>query len=117
MDAVKVISELNEAFHLEVSGKNFMVHGGNAEEYIAAAPKVDSEGKWNIMADIVEPKGSLEFVWVYGPDINNKTTGSREFTERGDGTQQHLNLGDIDLIRTFLRQNGIEIRIDRRIDE
>lgn len=117
VDTVKGISELNEPFHLKVSGKNFMVHGGNPEEYVAASTKADSDGKWNIMAEIDEVKGSLSFTWAYGPDINNLTTGSREFTRHLELSQPYLNLSDIDLIRGFLNENGIEITTDRRINE
>ncbi len=118
VDAVKKISELNEPFHLTVSGKNFMVHSGNPEEYIAASTKVGSDGNRNIMAEIDEVKGSLSFTWVYGPDINNLTTGGREFTKHpGISSQPYFNLSDMDLIRKFLNDNGIEISCDRRINE
>lgn len=117
VDAVKEISELNETFHLKVSGKNFMVHTGNPEKYIAASTKVDSDSNWNIMAEIDETKRSLKFVWSYGPDINNQTTGSIEYTKHLQLSRQYLNLSDVELIRKFLNDNGIEITTDRRINE
>lgn len=115
--SVKKIAELNEPFHLKVSGKNFMVHSRNPEKYIAASTKVDSDGEWNIMAEIDEVKGSLSFTWAYGPDINNQTVDSRKFTKHLQLSQPYLNLSDIELIRKFLKDNGIEITSDRRINE
>jgi len=106
---IRQISRLNEPFHLKVSGKNFMIHGRNPEEHLAAAAKRDSDGEWNLMAEITEEKGNVSFNWVYGPDINISVTGGNEFYK--------LNLNDIELIRTFLKDNKIEIASDIRINE
>jgi hypothetical protein len=101
--------EVNSPFHLAVSGKNFMAHHGNPEEYMAASTKFDSDGEWNIMAEIEEDRHRVDFTWVYGPDINTSNAGGKGF--------KNLNLKDITEIRKFLHDNMIKIEFDRRIGE
>ncbi len=131
--------ELSETFHLKVSGRNFMIHSGNPDEPIAAASKVQSDGQQNIAASINEKKGKLKIEWAYGPDINNLITGNREFQAwqipgiskpydlienvtfgllSSDPTYlPPLNLKDLDTVRKFLKDNGIAIESDWRINE